>query len=393
MEKCKIGDICKIVSGSTPKTNIEEYWDGDVNWITPAELNENTYIINESARKITELGVQKTRLTPLPEGTVILSSRAPIGKVAITGCEMYCNQGFKNLICSEKINNRYLFWFLKSKTDFLNSLGRGATFKELSKQIVASIEINLPNMEEQLNIVKRMEKISEIIQLRTQEVKQLDNLVKSRFIEMFGDPEQNPMGWPVTSITEIIGGKVSNGFFAKRDEYQADGNVQVLGVANIVNRMYSNLENLPRTDATQIEEEKYGVKYGDMLFCRSSLVAEGIGKASIVPKDAPNNVLFECHVIRLPLDLKKCVPEFVQVLSTTGFFRRQIIAQSKTATMTTIGQDGVLKTTIILPPIEYQREFLRFVEQTDKSKSLIQKSLNELETLQKALMQKYFGGN
>ena len=393
MEKYKIGDICKIVSGSTPKTNIEEYWDGDVNWITPAELNENTYIINESARKITELGVQKTGLTPLPEGTVILSSRAPIGKVAITGCEMYCNQGFKNLICSEKINNRYLFWFLKSKTDFLNSLGRGATFKELSKQIVASIEINLPNMEEQLNIVKRMEKISEIIQLRTQEVKQLDNLVKSRFIEMFGDPEQNPMGWPVTSITEIIGGKVSNGFFAKRDEYQADGNVQVLGVANIVNRMYSNLEKLPRTDATQIEEEKYGVKYGDMLFCRSSLVAEGIGKASIVPKDAPNNVLFECHVIRLPLDLKKCVPEFVQVLSTTGFFRRQIIAQSKTATMTTIGQDGVLKTTIILPPIEYQREFLRFVEQTDKSKSLIQKSLNELETLQKALMQKYFGGN
>lgn len=206
MEKYKIGDICKIVSGSTPKTNIEEYWDGDVNWITPAELNENTYIINESARKITELGVQKTGLTPLPEGTVILSSRAPIGKVAITGCEMYCNQGFKNLICSEKINNRYLFWFLKSKTDFLNSLGRGATFKELSKQIVASIEINLPNMEEQLNIVKRMEKISEIIQLRTQEVKQLDNLVKSRFIEMFGDPEQNPMGWPVTSITEIIGG-------------------------------------------------------------------------------------------------------------------------------------------------------------------------------------------
>ena len=201
MEKCKIGDICKIVSGSTPKTNIEEYWDGDVNWITPAELNENTYIINESARKITELGVQKTGLTPLPEGTVILSSRAPIGKVAIAGCEMYCNQGFKNLICSEKINNRYLFWFLKSKTDFLNSLGRGATFKELSKQIVASIEINLPNMEEQLNIVKRMEKISEIIQLRTQEVKQLDNLVKSRFIEMFGDPEQNPMGWPVTSTS------------------------------------------------------------------------------------------------------------------------------------------------------------------------------------------------
>ena len=191
---------------------------------------------------------------------------------------------------------------------------------------------------------------------------------QSRFIELFGDPEQNPKGWPVVNITEIIGGKVSNGFFAKREAYRDDGNVQVLGVANVVNRMYSSIENLPRTNATPVDEEKYAVKYGDMLFCRSSLVAEGIGKASIVPKDAPRNVLFECHVIRLPLDLQKCIPEFVQALSTTDFFRRQIIAQSKTATMTTIGQDGILKSMIILPPIEQQREFLRFVEQTDKSK-------------------------
>ena len=191
---------------------------------------------------------------------------------------------------------------------------------------------------------------------------------QSRFIELFGDPEQNPKGWPVVNITEIIGGKVSNGFFAKREAYRDDGNVQVLGVANIVNRMYSNIESLPRTNATQADEAKYAVKYGDMLFCRSSLVAEGIGKASIVPKVAPHNVLFECHVIRLPLDLQKCIPEFVQVLSTTDFFRRQVIAQSKTATMTTIGQDGILKSMIILPPIEQQREFLRFVEQTDKSK-------------------------
>ena len=191
---------------------------------------------------------------------------------------------------------------------------------------------------------------------------------QSRFIELFGDPERNPKKWPVVSIREIIRGKVSNGFFAKRDTYRNDGNVQVLGVANIVNRMYSNIEGLPRTNATQAEKEKYRVRYGDMLFCRSSLVAEGIGKASIVPQDTPQNVIFECHVIRLPLDLQKCVPEFVQELSTTPYFRKQIIAQSKTATMTTIGQDGILKAAIILPPVERQQEFLRFVEQTDKSK-------------------------
>ena len=87
--KYKLGEICEIVSGSTPKTTVEEYWDGDIKWITPAEITEDSYIIDDSARKITELGVKKTGLTPLPEGTVILSSRAPIGKVAIAGCEMY----------------------------------------------------------------------------------------------------------------------------------------------------------------------------------------------------------------------------------------------------------------------------------------------------------------
>ena len=119
MAKKHLGDICNVVTGSTPKTNVDEYWDGDIKWITPAELTEDTYILEDSVRKITGLAVQKTGLSPFPKGTVILSSRAPIGKVAIAGCEMYCNQGFKNLICTDEIYNKYLYWFLKSKTEFL----------------------------------------------------------------------------------------------------------------------------------------------------------------------------------------------------------------------------------------------------------------------------------
>ena len=201
----------------------------------------------------------------------------------------------------------------------------------------------------------------------------------------------NPMGWDRVNISAVVGGKVSNGFFAKRDDYCDDGNVKVLGVAHVVNRMYSNIEDLPTTNGTETDVAKYSVKYGDMLFCRSSLVAAGIGKASVVPQGTPNNVLFECHVIRLPLDLDKCVPEFMQVLSTTEYFRNQVIAQSKTATMTTIGQDGILKTDIILPPLEMQKQFLQFVEQTEKSKLAIQQSHDKLELLKKSLMQEYFG--
>ena len=247
-------------------------------------------------------------------------------------------------------------------------LVNGATRQKLTQAAMRQMVIPYRDMTEQLQIIKKISQIVRSIEKRKEELQLLDQLVKSRFIELFGDPERNPKKWPVVSIREIIRGKVSNGFFAKRDAYRNDGNVQVLGVANIVNRMYSNIEGLPRTNATQAEKEKYRVRYGDMLFCRSSLVAEGIGKASIVPQDTPQNVIFECHVIRLPLDLQKCVPEFVQELSTTPYFRKQIIAQSKTATMTTIGQDGILKAAIILPPVERQQEFLRFVEQTDKSK-------------------------
>ena len=284
------------------------------------------------------------------------------------GGRAYLNQRVCRLIPREDVDRDYIFYYMPQALKAIEDATPFVTVKHLSAKQLSKILIPLPDMSEQQRISAVLRSVDRVIAMRKKELDELNNLVKSRFIELFGDPERNPKKWPVVSITEIIQGKVSNGFFAKRNAYRTDGNVQVLGVANIVNRMYSNIEGLPRTNATQAEKEKYRVNYGDMLFCRSSLVAEGIGKASIVPQDTPQNVLFECHVIRLPLDLQKCVPEFVQTLSTTPYFRKQIIAQSKTATMTTIGQDGILKAAIILPPVELHQEFLRFVKQTDKSK-------------------------
>ena len=180
MAKYKLGEICEIVSGSTPKTGIAEYWDGNLKWITPAEIDDESYIITDSARKLTKLGVKKTGLSSFPSGTVILSSRAPIGKVAIAGCEMYCNQGFKNLICSDRINNRYLYWFLKGNTAYLNSLGRGATFKEISKKIVSDIEINVPEISQQLAAVDALERVSESGKIDASQIKVYDE-VKTGF--------------------------------------------------------------------------------------------------------------------------------------------------------------------------------------------------------------------
>ena len=216
MAKYKLGEICEIVSGSTPKTGIAEYWDGNLKWITPAEIDDESYIITDSARKLTKLGVKKTGLSSFPSGTVILSSRAPIGKVAIAGCEMYCNQGFKNLICSDRINNRYLYWFLKGNTAYLNSLGRGATFKEISKKIVSDIEINVPEISQQLAAVDALERVSEIIRLRKNQLQKLNELIKARFVEMF---ENNTFMIWENSLGEGISLQKDEEYYAWRHKY------------------------------------------------------------------------------------------------------------------------------------------------------------------------------
>ena len=302
--------------------------------------------------------------------TVIITCRgATCGTVNLTQPRSYVTG---NAMCLDNVKDsvdiKYLFYSMQVY-DFTKVIS-GTAQPQITRVGLEKVEFALPSLDMQREIVSILDKTDTLIEKRKLQLKKLEELIKARFVEMFGDPQINPFGWDIVNISEVVGGKVSNGFFAKRDDYADDGNVSILGVANIVNRMYSKVDELPRTNADYKDIEKFGVKYGDMLFCRSSLVAEGIGKASIIPEDVKENILFECHVIRLPLDLSKCVPEFMQTLSTMDFFRNQVIAQSKTATMTTIGQDGILKTDIILPPIDRQREFYDFINQIDKSKLL-----------------------
>ena len=280
MARYKLGEICEIVSGSTPKTDVAEYWDGTEKWITPAELNDESYIIYDSVRKLTELGVKKTGLTPFPEGTVILSSRAPIGKVAIAGCEMCCNQGFKNLICSDIINNRYLYWFLKGNTAYLNSLGRGATFKEISKQIVASIEINVPSQAEQLAAVEQLEKVTDVIRSRRAQLQKLDELVKARFVEMFGAYPLNPMGWKKGTIRDVV----ADVRYGSSRPAVDDGKYPYLRMNNITYGGELDLSDVKRIDVPENELEKCTVRRGDVLFNRTNS-KELVGKTCVYDRD------------------------------------------------------------------------------------------------------------
>ncbi|MBE6917412.1 MAG: restriction endonuclease subunit S [Ruminococcaceae bacterium] len=378
----RLGDICTIVSGSTPKSGIPEYWDGDIKWITPAELNEGTYIINDSVRHITKLGVEKTGLKPFPQGTVILSSRAPIGKTAIAGCEMYCNQGFKNLICSDKINPRYLYWFLTCNTEYLNSLGRGATFKEISKEIVANIEIPLLAMGQQIAIAEKFEKVSELIALRKEQLAKLDRLVKSRFIELFGDTILNPFGWDKNMLGSVC--DVRDGTHDSPQYYETG--YPLVTSKNVTGGKIdlTDCSLICKADFDKINERSK-VDIGDIIMPMIGTV----GKPVVVDIE-PNFAIKNVALIKFKTD-SKVLNIYIRALLQSDYFEDAVLSKVRGGTQKFISLGDIRKLEVLVPPMEIQKQFVAFVEQTDKSKLAIQQSLDKLELLKKSLMQEYYG--
>ena len=181
-----IKEIGTVVGGATPKTDHDEYWGGSYRWITPAELDADSGYIYDSVRKLTKAGVESCSLQEIPVGTVILSSRAPIGKVAIAGNTFYCNQGFKNIICKEGITPRYLYTVLLLNVEHLNSLGRGATFKEISKGIVENIRIPVPPIELQQQFTAFVEQTDKSKLAVQKGLQELEILKKSLMQQYFG---------------------------------------------------------------------------------------------------------------------------------------------------------------------------------------------------------------
>lgn len=182
----KISDVAVIAGGSTPKTQTPEYWDGDLNWFTPAELENCSWYVYSSQRKITKAGVKSCHLEEFPINTVLLSSRAPIGKLAIARETFYCNQGFKNIICGETVNPIYLYHLLMYNINYMKSLGKGATFKEISKKIVEDIKIPVPPLELQEKfaaIVKQIESEKSKIKSTLTETQTLFNALMAEYFK------------------------------------------------------------------------------------------------------------------------------------------------------------------------------------------------------------------
>ena len=380
----KIGDIATVVSGSTPQTSVEEFWGEGHYWVTPAELDDKTVYVSKTERQITDAALAKVKLQRLPKGTVLLSSRAPIGKVAICDVDMYCNQGFKNCICSDLVYNKYLFYFLKDKKEYLNSLGRGATFKEISKGIVEKVVVPLPPKPTQLSIVSELDKLNELIQIKKEQLKDYDALAQSIFYEMFGDPVVNEKGWEVMSLGDICEITSSKRVFA--NEY-VDMGVPFYRSKEVIEKS----KQLPISVELYISESYYdkikssfGVpQIGDIL-----VTAVGtIGKIWVVDTNEPfyfkdGNLVWlrkikGVHSEYFRQSLYYLIDEYKKVNANGAAYNALTIAKLKLMLCP-------------LPPLSLQQSFAHKIEQIERQKAAVQRTIKDLETLLAARMQYWF---
>ena len=356
MKKVKLGEICEIVTGSTPKSSNPNYWNGEYKWITPAEISDDDFIVFDTQRKITKLGIEETGLKSFPTGTVLLSSRAPIGKVAISGCEMYCNQGFKNFICSNKINNEYLYYFFKSRKNYLNILGRGATFKEISKSIVSDIEIFLPTYGIQRKQVKVLKKIDKLIYTRKEQLIEFEYLVKSRFNEMFGDFYTTL--FPKYKIGEKF--ELSSGSTPSRDNklYWDSGTINWVKTTEVINKEITETEE----KITKFALESTSLKLFPVNTILIAMYGQGQtrGRSAILKVESTSN--------------QACGAIFPNKIDNPVFIWHQLMLRY--SELRELGRGGnqpnlngqlIKNFELILPPLSLQNEFADFVAQVDKS--------------------------
>lgn len=383
-EFVQLKEVCKVVSGTTPKSNREEYWNGTYNWVTPAELKEDTVEVMETERKITKQAIMDSGLKSFPAGTVLLSSRAPIGKVAIAGVEMYSNQGFKNLICSDQVFNQYLFWFLKGKNKYLNTIGRGATFKEISKSIVESIQIPLPPMKEQKRIAKNLDMVSQIIKQYKKQLTEWDSLIQSVFYQIFGDPINNEKKWEAKKLGDICDITSSKRIF--ESEYVEEG-IPFYRTKEIVELSKGSKVTTELFISNKRYKEiisKYEVPQIDDLLVSA---VGTIGVIWVVNQESPfyfkdGNLLW----IKRKGDITSVFLKYLLQL-LIEYYKKDITTGSTYSALTIV---KLKQMNAYIPPLPLQNQFSKIVTKIEAQKLNVQKVLAQTQALFESLMQEFF---
>lgn len=314
------------------------------------------------------------------KGDVLISVRAPIGALNIAAEQCCIGRGLAALTVNETIcDTGYLWYGIISKIDELNAKGTGSTFKAISRKILEETDIPLPDLPTQRRIAATLDKVSEGIDLCRKMLGELDVLVKSRFIELFGDQKANPFGWPQTTIGDCC--TLKSGTSLPADKENEGGRIPYVKVGDM---NYPGNEQYITTSSRFVTEQTAGAgifPVGTVIFPkRGGAIGTNKKRLTTLPICADLNVMGVTAGNALK---SQYLMAYFNMVDLGALDNGSSVPQ--------INNKDIAPLVICLPPLALQEQFAAFVEQTDKSKFAIQQQLSALETLKKSLMQEYFG--
>lgn len=373
MEYTTIGESCSVVSGGTPSRSKNEYWiDGTIPWIKIGNIKSK--YVNEYDELITEKGLNNSSAKLLEKGTILYTIFATLGEVGILDIEACTNQAIAGITINDsRITTDYLYYYLKSKKDYVNNIGRGVAQNNINLTTLKKFEIPLIDINKQLNIVKALEKSEELIALKKKEIDDLDLLIKARFIEMFGDI-LGDRALPLVRLCELADIGSSKRIYA--NEYAESGipfyrskEIRELGTG-----LKPSIELFIKQERYDEIKEKYGVpKVGDILI---AAIGATIGYSWIVDTASPfyykdgNLIVLSIKDNVNPIFLNHAIGILIED------FKKKGVAGSAQLALTI---EKLEKMMVVNPELELQNQFADFVQQVDKSRFDIKKSIIELE--------------
>lgn len=377
----RFDEVFDLQMGKTPDRKNPEYFGGNNVWVSIRDLVDKE--IADSNEHITDLAVSNSNIRKVKRGTVIMSFKLTVGKCGITATDLYTNEAIMAFNTKESfdINSSFLYYYLQCYHWVgSNKAVMGTT---LNKATISKQYISIPPLSTQLAIVSELDKINELIRLKKEQLKDFDNLAQSLFYEMFGDPVENEKGWEVKKLGEIGEVKTGNTPSRSNDNFYNEKFIEWIKTDNIRNEQMN-----PTTAAEYLSRD--GAECGRIVSKGSILVAciagslSSIGKCCITTK----NVAFNQQINAITPYGDFCNSIYLYELIRNSY---KYIQQNATTGMKHILSKSIFeKMKFPLPPLSLQRLFAQRIEQIEREKLEVQKSIQDLETLLASRMQYWF---
>lgn len=383
----RLDEIFDLQMGKTPSRNNADYWtDGQYDWVSIADLGSYQKYVEDTKERISALAVQESGIKSVPANTVIMSFKLSLGKTAITQEPVYTNEAIMAFIPTEKyaVLPDY-FYYLFSAKDWTKGTNRAVMGTTLNKATLGAVSITVPPIDEQRKIAAILDKVSDLIAKRRQQLDKLDEMVKARFVEIFGEPDENPKHWQEDELSHHL--KVIGGYAFKSDGFTDEG-IPVLRIGNINSGHFLPVNMVYWPDDLALA--RYKVFPGDLVMSLTGTVGkDDYGNVCILGADYDEYYLNQRNAkLSIERSLNKCY--FSELLKFPRI-KKRLTGISRGIRQANISNKDILTLRVPMPPIELQEQFAAFVEQTEKTKIIISHSLEKLEPLKKALMQEYFG--